>query len=124
MTFLKKLGTILANAAGIALGIGPLIKPFLGSGAAASYVQTVTSDLTAISQIVITTEALLQTPGSGAAKLAAATPLVIQILKTSEALSGKTIANEDLFKAGAEKITSGMADVLNSIHPDEAKHAG
>jgi len=125
LTFLKKLGTILANAAGIFAGIGPIITPFLGSAAsqASSAIGTAVNDLTAISQVVVQVEAVLQAPGSGPQKLIAATPLVIQILKTSQIVAGKQIADEALFAKAAQEITSGVADLLNSIHPDEAKHA-
>lgn len=119
MTFLKKLGAILANVAGIAVGIGPIIKPFLGS--AASAVDTGVNDLTQISQIVTMVEAVVQTPGSGAAKLAAATPLVLQIMKTSQAFSGKKIANEALAEKGAADVVTGIVEFMNAIHPDEAK---
>lgn len=121
MTFLKKLGTILANFAGIAAGIGPIIKPFLGS--AAPIADTAINDLTAIGNVVVSAEAILQTPGSGAAKLQAAAPLVAQIIQTSQLLSGKKIANQALFQQGCTKITDGTADILNSLNPDQAAHA-
>jgi len=115
--FLAKAGAIAANIAGIAAGIGPIIQPFLGAKGGAIEGKVV-NDLTQIAGVVTTAEAILQQPGSGAAKLAAATPLVMSILQTSEAISGKKVANEALFQQGASKITSGMADVLNSLHPD------
>jgi len=123
MTFLKKLGQLLAKAAAIAIGIGPVVFPFFGSSKAQSVASTAVNDLTQVSQVVISAEALLQGDGTGPAKLAAATPLVAQILRTSELVAGKKIANEDLFLAGCGKITSGVADCLNAVHPDEAKPA-
>jgi hypothetical protein len=63
-------------------------------------------------------------PGTGAQKLAASAPLVANILKTSELVSGKKIADEVLFMQGATDITSGMAKILNSLHPDAATTAG
>lgn len=122
MTFLKKLGTILANAAGIAAGVGPLIKPFLGQKGGAIE-DVAVNDLTQIAQIATMTEAVVQTPGSGAAKLAAATPLVLQILKTSQAFSGKKIADEALANKAAADIVTGVVEFMNAIHPDEAQHA-
>lgn len=121
MTFLKKLGTILANVAGIAVGVGPIIQPFLGQGKAAQVEGTVVNDLTQISQIVTMVEAVVQTPGSGAQKLAAATPLVLQILKTSQAFAGKKIANEVLAEKGAADIVTGVVEFMNAINGDEAK---
>lgn len=124
MTFLSKLGKVLAtvvNVISVAAGIGPIIGSFLGSAASGKVSQvasTVTNDLTAIGQVVVQAEAMIQAPGSGATKLAAATPLVAQIVQTSELVSGHKIANEALFIQGCQKITSGSADVLNSLHPD------
>lgn len=123
MSFLKKLGTILANAAGIAVGVGPIIQPFLGSGKASQIEATVVNDLTQISQIVTMVESVVQTPGSGAQKLAAATPLVLQILKTSQAFSGKKIANEALAEKAAADIVTGVVEFMNAINADEAQHA-
>jgi len=115
--FLKKLGQILANAAGIAVGIGPIITPFLGGGVK-EYAPAAINDLTQISQIVTMVEAVVQTPGSGAVKLQAATPLVLQILKTSQAFTGKKIADEALAEKGAADIVSGIVEFMNAIHPD------
>lgn len=124
MTFLSKLGSVLAKVIAIATGIGSLAQPFLGSGKVGTTVNTVVNDLTQIGNTVVTAETLIQGKGLGATKLAAATPLVAQILMTSEMLSGKHIANNALFMQGARKITDGMADILNAIHPDEVKTTG
>ncbi len=125
MTFLKKLGSFLAKAgivagdvAGILAGVGPIITPLLGAKAG-PIIGTIINDLTAVGKVVVMAEALLQTPGSGAQKLAAATPLVANIIKTSELVSGHKIADEALFTAGCAKITSGTADILNSLSPDK-----
>ena len=125
MTFLSKLGKVLAtivNIAGIAAGIGPILQGFLGSNASTSkagaVVGTVVNDLTAIGQTVLSAETLIQGTGTGATKLAAATPLVAQIIQTSELVAGHKIANEALFIQGSQKITSGVADILNALHPD------
>lgn len=123
MTFLQKLGKVLGtvvNIAGIAAGVGPVLQSFLGSAApkVASTIGTVTNDLSAIGGIVVQAEAMIQASGSGIQKLAAATPLVANIIQTSELISGKKIANETLFIQGSQKITSGMADILNSLHAD------
>lgn len=119
MSFLKKLGTILANAAGIAAGIGPIIKPFLGDKS--GVLESGINDLTQVAQIVTMVEAVVQTPGSGAAKLAAATPLVLQVLRTSEAFSGKKISNQALAEKGAADIVTGIVEFMNAIDGGEAK---
>ncbi len=121
MTFLKKLGAFLAKAASIETGLGPLIQPFLGS--AAPVVVTGVNDLTQVAQIATMVEAVNQTPGSGGQKLAAATPLVLQILRTSQAFSGKKIANEKMAEEGAGDIVTGIVKFMNAIHPDEVKTA-
>jgi hypothetical protein len=120
MTFLKKLGELLVKGAALASGLYPLVGNFFGAKAQAVSGEVV-NDLSQISQIVTTVEAVVQTPGSGAVKLAAATPLVLQILKTSQAFSGKKISDEALAEKGAAGIVQGVVDFMNAIHPDEAK---
>ncbi len=124
MTFLQKLGSFLAKGAQIAAeaaGIAPLVAPFFGS--AAPKVVTAANDLTQMGQVIVQAEALMQGPGSGASKLSAATPLVQSIVQTSQLVDGKKIANPTLFTQGCSKITSGVADVLNSLHEDAVKPA-
>lgn len=126
MTFLSKLGKVLAtvvNIAGMAAGVGPILAPFLGSKVSAVFGK-VTNDLTSIGQVVVQVEAILQGGGNGAQKLAAATPLTAQIVQTSELVAGHKIANEALFIQGCQKITSGTADVMNSLHPDGVPNPG
>lgn len=126
MTFLKKLGQILVNVAGAAAGIGPIIAPFYGSGGKVDKaIDTGVNDLTSIAQLVVTIEtAFAAVPGStGAQKLQALVPLVSNIISTSQVVSGKKVANSDLFTKGCTEVAQGMVDVLNAIHPDEAAHA-
>lgn len=122
MTFLKKLGQLLAKGAAIVLGIGPILLPFLGSGKAGQVAATSINDLTAIAQTVVQIETALQGQ-AGTAKLAAAIPLVTNIVKTSELVAGKKIANEALFTQACQEFTQATVDLLNSLHPDEAKTA-
>lgn len=123
MTFLKKLGVVLANLAGIAAGVGPIILPFLGSGKAAQVATTVTNDLTVIGSTVVQIEtAFSAIPGAtGAQKLAAAIPLVGNIIKTSELVAGKKIKNEALFTQAIQEYTQATVDLLNSIDEGEVK---
>jgi hypothetical protein len=123
LTFLKKLGQIIVNVAGVATGIGPILRPFLGSAKAQSGVVTAVNDLSQIAQLVVTIEAAFPAAGSGAQKLQALVPLVANVIKTSELVSGKQVADNALFTKGVTEIAQGTVDVLNSIHPDEAKHA-
>lgn len=125
LTFLKKLGQILLNVAGVATGLGPLVGNLFGSGKAGQVVGTVTNDLTSIAQLVVTIEtAFAAIPNStGAQKLEALVPLVANIISTSQVVAGKKIAQSELFTKGCTEVAQGMVDILNSIHPDEAAHA-
>jgi hypothetical protein len=126
MTFLTKLGAFLARGIAVLTGLEPLIAPLFGSKASATagVVTKIANDLTAVGQIVVTAEALIQVPGSGAAKLSAAAPLVTNIVRTSELVSGHEIADEALFLQGCTNITSGVAQVLNSLKSDNVKSQG
>lgn len=117
MTFLKKLGTVLLKIVGVVSGAEPLIQPLLGSGVTSTKVATVTNDLTQIGQVVTQIEtAFAAIPNStGAQKLEAATPLVGNIIKTSELVVGKKIANEALFTQAIQEYTQATVDLLNSL---------
>lgn len=123
VSFLKKLGQFLAKAVAIALGVGPIVAPFFGSSKVGQVAATALNDFTAIGQQVLQVEAVIQTPGSGPQKLLAAVPLVAGIVKTSELVSGKKIADEAKFTDGCTDLVNGMVKILNSIHADEAKTA-
>ena len=122
MTFLKKLGTILANVAGIAIGVGPIIGPFLGSGKAAQMTGMVVNDLTSIGALIVQIETMGAAVGlTGPQKLQAAIPLIGNIIKTSEMVAGKKIANEALFTQAVQEYAQATVDLLNSIDQGEAK---
>ena len=125
MSFLKKLGSLIVNLAGIAAGVGPLIGPFLGSGKAGQVTGVAVNDLTAIGSIIVQIEAAFAAvPGStGAQKLQASIPLIAGILKTSQMVVGKKIQNEALFTKAAQEYAQATVDLLNSIHPDAATPA-
>ena len=125
MTFLSKLGQFLAKALVIANFGEPLIQPFLGAAApkTAQVVAAGVNDLTQVGQVVVQAEALIQGPGTGASKLAAASPLVANIIKTSELVSGKKIANDALFASSCTAITSAVAGSLNSLDESVVKSA-
>ena len=115
-TFLGKLGKYLAEGVAVASGLWPMVQPFFGSATKAQQIGTVViNDLTSIASVVVQAEAILQQPGSGAQKLAAAAPLVQNIIRTSELVSGHKIANEALFTQGCTDLTSAVAEILNSL---------
>lgn len=119
LTFLKKLGQVLAKAVTIEMGLGPVLAPFLGS--AGPIVNKVENDLTQIAQLVTTVEAVIQTPGSGAAKLTAAIPLVTSVISSSELLVGKKVANQALFTQACTEYTQATVDLLNSLDASAVK---
>lgn len=119
MSFLKKLGSVLAKVAAVATGVYPLIQPALGSGKAAQLTGTVVNDFTQISSVIVMIETALQGK-TGAEKMAAVIPLVANIVKTSEVVSGKKIADEALFTKGIQELAQGAVDILNSLHEDAA----
>lgn len=121
MTFLKKLGQLLLKGTTLAAGVYPLVQPLLGSKAGAA-VGTVVNDLNLIAGQVNTIELALSGK-IGADKFAALLPLVAQIIRTSELVSGKEIADEAKFQAGVGEVAQGVVDILNSIHEKEAKTA-
>lgn len=121
MTFLKKLGLALAKGLQIAAAVGGVALPFFGNSKAAQVAGVVESDFVQAGSIITGVEAVLQTPGSGAQKLAAATPLMASFIKSTELVAGKKIANEALFIQGSGKMSDGMADILNSLDQSEVK---
>ncbi len=122
MNFLKKLGTILANVAGVAVGIGPIIQPFLGSGKAAQVATVGTNDLLVIAQLIAQAEAMMQ-KAPGADRMAAVLPLITNVIMTSQLVSGKKIADAATFNKGCQEVAQGVFDVLSGLHGDEAKSA-
>ncbi len=114
MKFLTKLGMILLKATEIVAGFAPLASAVVPGQA--GNIQVVSADLAQIAGIITEVEAVGQALTlAGPAKLQAASPLVAQVILQSSLLANHKIANPDLFKAGAQKIADGMADVLNSL---------
>lgn len=116
MKFLSKLGSIIGKVTAIATGIAPLFPQYNKETG------KVVDTLNGIASVVMNAEVIGQVLNlPGADKLKGVTPLVAQILLSSDMMAGKKINDPILFKAGAEKIASGIADVLNSIKDDEIK---
>jgi len=120
MSFLSKIGKILGvigAVAGSLVGL-PSLQALLSPKAQAVETKVV-SELGAIGSLVSIIEgafaALGKQNGTGADKLKAIVPQVAQIIQASELVAGKKLANEALFTQGVTAITSGVADVLNSV---------
>lgn len=122
MSFLKKLGIVLANVATTAIGIGPIVAPLFGvggSGKVTGVIGTVTNDLTMIGSLIAQVETIYAgQDGTGAQKLKAAIALVGPVIRTSQLVSGKKIADPALMQKGIDEVTQGVADILNSLHAD------
>ena len=115
-SFLKKLGLALFNFAKAESPIGEFLSPFF-KGSSNKVVQeagVVLGDITQMSQQAVTIETALQGQ-SGTAKLTALIPLVGNIVKSSEAIAGKKIANEDLFTKAVQEDAQATVDLLNSL---------
>lgn len=121
LTFLKKLGTILATVSGIA----PMFTPMamLGGPKLQNAVSEGVSELGLIGDVIVQVETMGAAIGSkvgGADKLKAAVPSVAQIVMKSALIAGRKLDNPSLFNQGCQKMADGMVDVLNSIHEKEA----
>lgn len=114
MTFLKKLGQILAAGLQIVGQFFPILQPFLGSSAAAQKVTTGVNDFTQIGQVVLQIETAMQ-GATGTAKLAAVVPLISQIVKTSELVANHPVANQSEFIGSIQDLANAMVRLLNSL---------
>lgn len=115
MTFLKKLGIILAQGLSIVAGLGPILK--LSVPNAAGTIDVVTNDLQLLSTIIVNVEAVGSVTGlTGEQKLKAALPMVEQAVLSSSMLVGHKIANETLFKKAVAEYAQASVDLLNSLH--------
>lgn len=113
MKFLSVLGKVLLTTAKVATGLGPLVPTLVPQ--AGKYMDTVEK----LASIVVSAEAFGQVNGlDGIAKLKGATPLVSQLILQSDMLVGKKINDPELFNRGCIQLTSGMADILNSLKTD------
>lgn len=118
MTFLKKLGTVIAQGAAIFLGLGQPLANLLGPKAGGA-VSVITSDLGILSNLITQVEAVGNTAGmTGAQKFAAAEPLVRAALMGMAPLIGKKIGNPALFDTAVAEYTQATVDLWNSIHED------
>ena len=117
MTFLKKLGIILAKGVQIAAGFGPMV-----SAVAPKYVGNlaiVSKSLSEIAALVAQVEVMGIALGlSGAQKLEAATAAAVNIVLQSAMMVGRTIDNPALFRQGVQKVVNGVVDILNSLKDD------
>lgn len=126
MTFLSKLGKVMQIAGKVVLiagGFGGAFTAMTPSKKDDEIWGKVYPSLGKIGEIVAQVEAMsaaLDQPIPGTQKLQMATPVVAQII-LNDLVAGRKIHDPALFKQGCERITGGVADVLNSIKDDEVK---
>ena len=124
MKWLTLVGKYALVGLNLLTGFGPMIGQMIPGDKDDKIIAKSTDTLIQVSTVIQMVEAIGQaasTPMPGAEKLKVATPLVAQIILASSMLAQHKIADETLFRAGCEKIASGMADVLNSIHGEPEK---
>jgi len=123
MSFLAKLGKTLATAAATLTGIMPIVQPLLGRSSKVEAVAAkITDTLTLIGSFVATMElAFVNVPKSGAQKFAALVNVIGPLIKTSELVAGKEIADETMFQKGVNGIAQGVVDILNSLKASGVK---
>ena len=117
MSWLKNIGLIALKVVGIWTGFAPLVPSI---GRTAPLGQTSVDGLGRILNLIVTVEQVFAAAFGGDAKtgpqkLTAATPFVAQIIQQSELLAGRKIKDEVKFTKAVTAITSGFADVLNSV---------
>lgn len=120
MSFLKKLGQIVATGLQIVTGFGPLVKQTIPGTKDDQIIDRVTdtiTDIAGITQSVEVISATLASPLSGPEKLKAAMALAEQVV-LSKIVLGKKIENPALFREGVAYITNGVVKIQNSLHQD------
>lgn len=121
MSWLKKIGQDFIKVLPYILGIGGIVVPGLGNSTAGVVAQRVLGDLNGIPNLIISAETLVkgvQGQKTGPQKLAAAAPLVQQLITTyvTENLPGSPkVKDQAGLAAAAAQITDGFAKALNAF---------
>jgi|SRR5581483_2101349 len=114
MTFLKKLGTVILKVVGLITGFAPLVNQYVDTSKVAPLV---TDKLNQALNVIVTAEQMFAAAGAqkaGSQKLAAASKFVAQIIQQADILVGRKPQNEALFEDASTRLTSALADILNS----------
>lgn len=117
LTFLKKIGQILV-VVGRVSGFLPLIQTSLPTGIQ-GVTATIEDKLQKAMGVIVSVEQIFTAAfGMGAQKgsdkLKAATPFIAQLIQNTDLLIGKKPKNEALFADASTRLTSALADILNS----------
>lgn len=121
MNFFKKIADALGKVLQIA-GVASGLLQFLPQKQAA-IAGTAVNDLTSVGSVLLMIQTALSN-ATGADKLKAALPLVVNIVKTSELVGQHQIADEARFTLGAQEILQGVYDVMNALKGDEVQTSG
>ena len=123
MNFLTKLGQVLVKGLQIVTGFGPFLGASVpGSAGTIVQVESTLEKIIAAVQYAEGMGAALSLPG--AQKLTAAAPFVEQSVLELFKAKGWTIGDETAFKAAIMRLTSDVADVLNSVSDGSVKTTG
>jgi hypothetical protein len=125
---LKKIGQVILTGSGIATEVMqfPFVSSIftglankLGGSSAATTIQTVYGDLNSVASIISMMEVAFPTSGSGAQKLAAASPLVQQVVLqwAQSSLPGHNSIKVDpaTFAAHCSQFTSDFVNIMNDF---------
>ncbi len=117
MSFLKKFGKVLVKVIGVVVGVGPFIGNAIPGEKDDRLIGKVKDTLQEIADLVLIAEGMFAgiAGANGAQKLAAASPFVAQLIQRAEFMANKEIMDEAKFTAAIQTITSGFADLLNSL---------
>ena len=120
MTFLKKLGLILGNVAGIVAGVGPIASALFPQQAPQINQSIgVFNQILAIVQQVEVIGNTLQL--SGTQKLQAAIVQVGAVIRMTDLVTTHKIADQALFEKGIAGLSQASVDILNSLSSKDLK---
>lgn len=100
-SFLKNLGVLVSSGSGLIGGIGSMFGGRIGG-------------LAEIARLAVTIEAVMHGK-QGSEKLSALSALAGQVVRSSELVSGKEIADENLLQKGITGLSQAVVDILNSL---------
>lgn len=119
VSFLETAGKVIADAASVYAGIGPLFTQLLPAKEQPA-VTAAGNDLEAIASEIVNVEgvfAAVTSAPTGPLKLQAAIPRVAAIVQSALAMTPDVIEDTALYNQGIAEITQGVVDVLNSRKP-------
>ncbi len=120
MTFLKKLGGLVAKALSVWYGFSGALGAV--DPQAAGVIQHIDSEIGLIAQEIVRVEAIGQALSlAGPDKSKAAAPLIGQLILQSPFMIGKKIKDEALWLKGCGEIGGGFADCLNALDDNSVK---